>query len=795
MKINFDEKEINLPEIIPLIPMRNVVIFPHMVLPLSVGRPKSVKATERAFETDKLFISVAQKSPDIQEPKPSDLYQVGVICRILQILKMPDTSIRLLAEGIQRVKVVNIVEEEGMLKARYRLIEPETLPDTTKNKALIRNLEALATEYVRLNRNISEDMLINLENIKNNEDKVDFIAAHIELDLEIKQKILESPLIQRLSYLSKELTKELEILRLRKKIASDVQSRLSKSQREYFLSQELQAIQKELGMAEGENPEIKEIEKKLKKLPLTEEARKKAEYELNKLKQTNRMSPEYTVSLNYLNWIVELPWEEPPRHRGVSIRKAEHILEQDHYGLKKVKERILEYLSVLEIVDKMKGQILCFVGPPGGGKTSLGQSIARALKRKFTRLSLGGVRDEAEIRGHRKTYIGAMPGVIIQAMRRLGTKNPVIMLDEVDKMSMDFRGDPSAALLEVLDPEQNYEFHDHYLEIGYDLSQVLFITTANDLYAIPPALRDRMEVISLPGYTEFEKVKIAQGYLLPRQLANHGLTRLHLKIEFTEAAFQEIIRHYTQEAGVRQLEREIASVLRKIARHYLKDKSKKYYRITQKNIATYLGVPKYSFAEVKKIDQVGVANGLAWTPVGGIPLQVEVAVLEGKGNLLLTGKLGDVMKESANAALTFARAHYKDYGIDSDFYQKKDIHVHVPEGAIPKDGPSAGITIATAIISALSERKVKSDYAMTGELTLTGNVLPIGGLAEKFVAAHRAQIKNVIIPKLNANEIKEIPKEITHGLNIIPTETMNEVLDLTLEKPKDTKKTKEYEII
>jgi len=766
-----------------------------MVLPLSVGRPKSVKATERAFETDKLFISVAQKSPDIQEPKPSDLYQVGVICRILQILKMPDTSIRLLAEGIQRVKVVNIVEEEGMLKARYRLIEPETLPDTTKNKALIRNLEALATEYVRLNRNISEDMLINLENIKNNEDKVDFIAAHIELDLEIKQKILESPLIQRLSYLSKELTKELEILRLRKKIASDVQSRLSKSQREYFLSQELQAIQKELGMAEGENPEIKEIEKKLKKLPLTEEARKKAEYELNKLKQTNRMSPEYTVSLNYLNWIVELPWEEPPRHRGVSIRKAEHILEQDHYGLKKVKERILEYLSVLEIVDKMKGQILCFVGPPGGGKTSLGQSIARALKRKFTRLSLGGVRDEAEIRGHRKTYIGAMPGVIIQAMRRLGTKNPVIMLDEVDKMSMDFRGDPSAALLEVLDPEQNYEFHDHYLEIGYDLSQVLFITTANDLYAIPPALRDRMEVISLPGYTEFEKVKIAQGYLLPRQLANHGLTRLHLKIEFTEAAFQEIIRHYTQEAGVRQLEREIASVLRKIARHYLKDKSKKYYRITQKNIATYLGVPKYSFAEVKKIDQVGVANGLAWTPVGGIPLQVEVAVLEGKGNLLLTGKLGDVMKESANAALTFARAHYKDYGIDSDFYQKKDIHVHVPEGAIPKDGPSAGITIATAIISALSERKVKSDYAMTGELTLTGNVLPIGGLAEKFVAAHRAQIKNVIIPKLNANEIKEIPKEITHGLNIIPTETMNEVLDLTLEKPKDTKKTKEYEII
>lgn len=790
MKIKFGEKEINLADIMPLIPMRNVVIFPYEVIPLSVGRSRSVKATERAFETDKLFISIAQKTPDTQEPKPSDLYQVGTICRILQLLKMPDTSIRLLVEGIQRVKVVDIFEEEGMLKARYNLIEPETLPDTPENRALMRNLEALIKEYISLNKNIPEDMLINFNNIQNDEAKIDFIAAHTELDLVVKQKVLEYPLQQRLPYLNKELAKEIEILRLRKKIATDVQSQLSKSQREYLLSQELQAIQKELGMKEEENPEIREIEKKLKKLPLTEEARKKAEYELNKLKQTNRMSPEYTVSLNYLNWIVELPWENPPKGRKVSIKKAENILEQDHYGLKQVKERILEYLSVLEIVDKMKGQILCFVGPPGVGKTSLGQSIARALKREFTRLSLGGVRDEAEIRGHRKTYIGAMPGVIIQAMRRLGSKNPVIMLDEVDKMSMDFRGDPSAALLEVLDPEQNFEFHDHYLEIGYDLSQVLFITTANDLYAIPPALRDRMEVISLPGYTEFEKVMIAKKYLFPKQLANHGLTRLHITIEFTDTAFQEIVRHYTQEAGVRQLEREIASILRKIARHYLADKSKKHYKITQKNISTYLGVPKYSFAEVKKIDQAGIANGLAWTPAGGVPLQIEVAALIGKGNLILTGKLGDVMKESANAALTFARAHYQDYGIEENFYQKKDIHVHVPEGAIPKDGPSAGITIATAIISALSGRKVKSDYAMTGELTLTGNVLPIGGLAEKLVAAHRAQIENVIIPKRNANQLKEIPKELKKGLNIIPVETMNEVLNLTLEETKDKNKNK-----
>ncbi len=773
-------KKVKSGDVLPVIPMRNLVIFPRMIVPLVIGRNKSIKATEKAFESDKLFFCITQRSPETQDPQRNDLYKIGVICQIIQILKMPDTTIRVLVEGVKRARIVKYNNQKDLITSKLAIVESTYIPESPEHSALVKTLETEFKDYAKLSRNFPEDVLITLENLDDLDDKVDFIATNIELNIDKKQQLLELPLLRRIFYLIEMLSKEVEILKIRKKIAGEVRSKLTKTQKEYFLNQELKVIQKELGLTEGENVEIKEIEKKIKKLQLTEEARKKVGYELSKLKRTNRMSPEYTVSLNYLNWIVDLPWGDTAKSKEFNLKKAERILNEDHYGLKKIKERIIEYIAVLKMVDKVKGQILCFVGPPGVGKTSLGQSIARALERKFSRMSLGGVRDEAEIRGHRKTYIGAMPGIIIQAMKRVGTKNPVIMLDEVDKMSMDFRGDPSAALLEVLDPEQNFEFHDHYLEIGYDLSQVLFITTANDLYSIPVPLRDRMEVMTLPGYTEFEKQKIAQGFLMPKQFRNHGLDK-DIKVEFSENAILSIIGNYTREAGVRELERNIASILRKIVRSYLNDKSIKKFKVNNKNLSKYLGVEKFSYAEINKENKIGVANGLAWTPVGGVPLQIEVALLEGKGNLILTGKLGDVMKESANAALSYARAHYSEFEIEKNFYKNKDIHIHIPEGAIPKDGPSAGITMATAIISALSEKKVRADYAMTGEITLTGDVLPIGGLEEKLVAAQRSKIKSVIIPKKNYKELVEIPKQIKKGLNIIPVENMQNVLSLVLE--------------
>ncbi|MCD6329137.1 MAG: endopeptidase La [Candidatus Cloacimonetes bacterium] len=765
---------------LPIIPTRNIVIFPQMIVPLVIGRTHSIKATEEAYGKNKIIFCVAQKSPDTQKPQQEDMYDMGVVCQILQILKMPDATIRILVEGLQRAKIEELYFSDDYMSARLELIPKETLKETSENIALLQTLEHDFKEYGKLSRNFSEDVLITYENLKSMDDKVDFIASNIDLDLEVKQKILELNLMERIFDLIEYISKELEILKIRKKIAGEVRSKLTKSQKEYFLNQELKAIQKELGFSEEQNVEVREIEKRLSKLQLSEEAKEKADYELNKMRRTNPISPEYSVSLNYLNWLTDLPWNNPKKGR-FDLTETEKILDDDHYGLKKIKERIVEYLAVLKMVKKVKGQILCFVGPPGVGKTSLGQSIARSLNRKFVRLSLGGVRDEAEIRGHRKTYIGAMPGIIIQAMKRVRTKNPVIMLDEVDKMSMDFRGDPSAALLEVLDPEQNYEFHDHYIEIGYDLSQVLFITTANNLFSIPPALQDRMEVITLPGYTELEKCRIAEGFLLPKQIEKHGFNN-KIKVEFSDNAFLKIIRNYTREAGVRNLERNISAILRKIVREYLKDKTKNSYKVTESSIRKYLGMEKYLYSDVKKEDNIGVANGLAWTSVGGVLLQVEAVVLEGKGNLSLTGKLGDVMKESANAALSYARAHYADFGIKKDFYKTKDIHIHVPEGAIPKDGPSAGITIATAIISALSSRKVRVDYAMTGEITLMGNVLPIGGLEEKLVAAQRAKIKNIIIPKKNFRELTEVKKQIKKGLNIISVETMDEVLDHALYK-------------
>jgi len=768
---------------LPIIPTRNIVIFPQMIVPLVIGRTHSIKATEEAYGKSKIIFCVAQKSPDTQKPQQEDMYEMGVVCQILQILKMPDATIRILVEGLQRAKIEELYFSDDYMSAKLDLIPKETLKETSENIALLQTLEHDFKEYGKLSRNFSDDVLITYENLKSMDDKVDFMASNIDLDLEVMQKLLEVNLMERIFDLIEYISKELEILKIRKKIAGEVRSKLTKSQKEYFLNQELKAIQKELGFSEDQNVDVKDLEKKINKLHLTVEAKEKAEYELNKLRRTNPISPEYSVSLNYLNWLADLPWNDPKKGR-FDLTQTEKILDDDHYGLKKIKERIVEYLAVLKMVKKVKGQILCFVGPPGVGKTSLGQSIARALNRKFVRLSLGGVRDEAEIRGHRKTYIGAMPGIIIQSMKRVGKKNPVIMLDEVDKMSMDFRGDPSSALLEVLDPEQNYEFHDHYIEVGYDLSQVLFITTANNLFSIPPALQDRMEVITLPGYTEFEKCNIAKGFLLPKQIEKHGFNH-KIKVEFSDNAFLKIIRNYTREAGVRNLERSISSVLRKIVREYLKDKRKNSYKVAESSIRKYLGIEKYLYSDVKKEDNIGVANGLAWTSVGGVLLQVEAVVLEGKGNLSLTGKLGDVMKESASAALSYARANYSNFGLKKDFYKTKDIHIHVPEGAIPKDGPSAGITIATAIISALSKRKVHVDYAMTGEITLMGDVLPIGGLEEKLVAAQRAKLKNIIIPKKNFRELTEIPKQIKKGLNIITVETMDEVLTYALHK--DTK--------
>ena len=774
------KREIKQENILPVIPARNVVIFPNMVAPLIIGRSRSIKAVNIANESDKIIFCVAQKSIDTEKPTEEDIYKVGTVCEIIQYLKMPDGSIRVLINGLYRAKISQLAESEDYIGAELAPYESNTLPDNEENQALMKTLESEFKKYADLSRNFSEEALIKYSNLDSMVEKIDLIASNIELDLPKKQEVLQLQPVERLLKLIEYISKEVEILKIRQKIAGEVKSKLTKSQKEYFLNQEMKAIQEELGISKEDSGELGEIKKKLDDLELTDEARKKADQEIKRLQRTNPVSPEYSVALNYLNWLEELPWGKTKNHKDFKIEEAEKILDEDHYGLKKIKERIVEYLAVLKIVDNVKGQILCFVGPPGVGKTSLGRSIARAMNRKFERLSLGGVRDEAEIRGHRKTYIGAMPGIIIRSMKKAGTKNPVIMMDEIDKMSSDFRGDPSAALLEVLDPEQNFEFHDHYMEIPYDLSEVLFITTANTLYSIPSPLRDRMEIITLPGYTEYEKEKIAKGFLIPKQMKNHGL-KDKLQINFSDNAIFKIIRNYTKEAGVRELERNISAVLRKIIRRYLKNKEKKSFTVSTRSVAKYLGVEKYRESKAKKESKIGVAKGLAWSSSGGVLLEIEALLMEGKGKVHLTGKLGDVMKESANAALSYSRSNYKEFDIEKNFYKNKDVHIHVPQGAIPKDGPSAGITIAVAIISALSKRKVSGKYAMTGEITLMGNVLPVGGLEEKLVAAKRSNIPNVIIAKKNEKDLVEIDKQIKKGLNIIPVESMKEVIDIALE--------------
>ncbi len=770
--------------LVPLLPLRDIVVFPHMVVPLFVGREKSIAALEEAMNKEKDILLAAQINPKTNDPKPDDIYKMGTLASIIQLLRLPDGTVKVLVEGKRRARVAQFVSSPD-----FFLVEAEPYIEdadvAVEVEALMRGVKSTFEQYVKLNKRIPPEMLASVSAIDDPSRLADTIVAHLSLKLPDKQSILEIvSTSERLEKLLSLMQSEIEILQVERRIRSRVKKQMEKTQREYYLNEQMQAIQKELGERDEFKSEIAELEEKAKKKKMSTEAAERLQKELKKLKMMSPMSAEATVVRNYIDWILSLPWEERSKEKH-DITEAERILNEDHYGLEQPKERILEYLAVHALVEKVKGPILCFVGPPGVGKTSLGRSIARATGRKFVRLSLGGMRDEAEIRGHRRTYIGAMPGKVIQSLKKAGSSNPVFLLDEVDKMSMDFRGDPSAALLEVLDPEQNSTFSDHYLDLDYDLTHVMFITTANTLPAIPAPLQDRMEIIRIPGYTEFEKIKIAQIYLIKKQREANGL--IDKNITFTESALKLIIRRYTKEAGVRNLEREIASVCRKVAREVAKSgKKDKFVRITPKKVQKYLGVPKFHYGLAEEHDQVGITMGLAWTEVGGELLVTEVSVMPGKGKMIVTGKLGDVMQESAQAAMSYVRSRAEELGLGREFYSKLDIHIHLPEGAIPKDGPSAGITMATAIASALLKIPVRKDVAMTGEITLRGRVLPIGGLKEKLLAAHRGKIKKVLIPKENEKDLKEIPAKILKEVEIVLVEHMDEVLKhaLVLDDPK-----------
>jgi ATP-dependent Lon protease len=748
-----------------------------MVVPLFVGRGPSIKALEHAMGHQEPLILVAQRDPKINEPGMEDLFEIGTLVKILQLLKLPDGTVKVLVEGQIRAKVKEIIHDSPFFLVKAERLQ-ETTERTAELEALMRAVKEGFQHYSKLNKKISQEVVENISRMEDSSRLSDTVLAYLNVKFQDKQRLLEIvPVARRLEEVYVLLQSEIEILEIERKIKARVKKQMEKTQKEYYLNEQMRAIQREMGEKDEFKNEIQELEKRIEEKKLSPEAREKALHELKKLKMMSPMSAEATVVRNYIDWILSLPWSEYTEEK-LDIEEAERILEEDHYGLKEPKERILEYLAVQKLVDRVKGPILCFVGPPGVGKTSLGRSIARATGRKFVRLSLGGVRDEAEIRGHRRTYIGALPGKIIQSMRKAGSSNPVFLLDEVDKMSMDFRGDPSAALLEVLDPEQNQAFNDHYLDLDYDLSRVMFITTANNLHGIPPPLQDRMEIIRLPGYIEWEKLHIAKGFLVPKQLKAHGLDGVDVK--FSDGAILTMIRQYTREAGVRNLEREIASICRKLAKEKVRDPSRESFRINRKSIEKFLGVARYRYGKAEDEDRIGLANGLAWTEVGGELLTTEVAVMPGSGKLIVTGKLGEVMQESAHAALSYVRSRSKQLGLEKDFYQKLDIHIHVPEGAIPKDGPSAGITMATAITSALIKVPVKADLAMTGEITLRGRVLPVGGLKEKILAAHRGQIRAVIIPSDNLKDVKEIPSHILKDLEIIPVEHMDEVLKSAL---------------
>ncbi len=760
--------------LVPLLPLRDIVVFPHMVVPLFVGREKSIAALEEAMGKEKDILLSAQINAKTNDPKEEDIYNIGTLASIIQLLRLPDGTVKVLVEGKSRARLHQYIPNVNFFMVEVEPIKEEH-EVTIETEALMRGVKSTFEQYVKLNRRIPPEMLASVSTIDDPARLADTIVAHLALKLPDKQNILEiTSAAERLEKLLSLMQSEIEILQVERRIRTRVKKQMEKTQREYYLNEQMQAIQKELGERDEFKSEIGELEEKAKKKKLSAEARDKVGKEIKKLKMMSPMSAEATVVRNYIDWILSLPWDEMTKDK-MDIDEAEKILDEDHYGLEQPKERIVEYLAVRSLVDKMKGPILCFVGPPGVGKTSLGRSIARAMGRKFIRLSLGGVRDEAEIRGHRRTYIGALPGKVIQSLKKVGSNNPVFLLDEVDKMSMDFRGDPSAALLEVLDPEQNHTFNDHYMDIDYDLSHVMFITTANTLPAIPMPLQDRMEIIRIAGYTEVEKLEIAKRYLILKQREANGLLEKH--IDFTESAIKLVIRRYTREAGVRNLEREIASICRKVAREVAKtEKKDKFIRITPKKVMQYLGVPKFHFGIAEDVDQIGLCTGLAWTEVGGELLTTEVSVMPGKGKLTITGKLGDVMQESAQAAMSYVRSRAEALGLGREFYQKVDIHIHIPEGAIPKDGPSAGITMATAIASALLKVPVRKDVAMTGEITLRGRVLPIGGLKEKILAAHRGKIKKILIPSENEKDLKEIPKKILKDLEIVKVEHMDEVL-------------------
>ena len=761
---------------IPVLPLRDVVVYPHMVIPLFVGRDRSIQALQHSMERDKRILLVAQMDAGQDNPTVEEIYRIGTVSTILQLLKLPDGTVKVLVEGGQRARIDEFEDGESFLGADITLLESGS-EDGREVEALTRSLLAHFEQYVKLNKKTPPEILASLSGIENAARLADTVAAHLAVKIEQKQAILEVPdTRERLEHLVARIEEEIDLLQVEKRIRGRVKRQMEKSQREYYLNEQMKAIQKELGDMDESPNELEELAKRIESAGMSKEARSKATTELNKLKMMSPMSAEATVVRNYVDWLVNVPWKKRTRIRH-DLRKAEEVLEADHYGLEKVKERIVEYLAVQTRVKKLKGPILCLVGAPGVGKTSLGQSIARATNRKFVRMSLGGVRDEAEIRGHRRTYIGALPGKIVQNLAKAGVRNPLFLLDEVDKMSMDFRGDPSSALLEVLDPETNHTFNDHYLEVDYDLSHVMFVATANTLN-IPPPLLDRMEVIRLSGYTEDEKLNIALRYLLPKQMKNTGLVENELTV--SDNAIRDIIRHYTREAGVRNVEREIAKICRKVVKQKVGDEVEGAVEIVPENLEDYLGVKRYRFGRKEEADRVGQATGLAWTEVGGDLLTIEAAVMSGKGKPTYTGRLGDVMQESIQAAMTVVRARAAVLGIDEKFYQKRDIHIHVPEGATPKDGPSAGVGMCTAVVSALTGIPVRADVAMTGEITLRGEVLPIGGLKEKLLAALRGGIGLVLIPEENARELVEIPDDIKSNLDIRPVKWIDQVLDVAL---------------